>query len=334
MGLGWHAISGIVLLLGQLGQTLPLPDRLTITQEGAAIAQVKRAEYELPPGGLPFVDVDRLEHLTDKLDKLVNRPPADAGLDAGMGIVPERMGYRLDRRQFAERFMRFMAEGASNGLEAPQKAIYPRVDSEMLLTLKEKQIGQYTTYFNSNNKSRTNNIVLAAKAINNQYVFPDETFSFNQRVGYRSAAKGYTRAKIIVRGEVSEGIGGGICQISSTLFNAVDRAGLEILQRYSHSRNVTYVPPGRDATVSWYGPDFVFRNKYNMPVLVRATVYGGAVSVTLYSAETIALKKRSVPSASKRLPEEVPADRGVHLPNRFDSPGGAGGSRGMNSSAS
>ncbi|MFC5405960.1 VanW family protein [Cohnella soli] len=325
-------MTGIALLLGQLGQLGPtqaqkMPERLTITQEGAAIAKVNRAEYELPPGGMPFVDIDRLDRLSDKLDKLVNRPPENAGLDAGMGIIPEKMGYRFDRRQFTERFMRFMTGEAADTLEAPQKAVYPRVDSEMLLTLKEKQIGQYSTYFNSSNKNRTNNIVLAAKAINNQYVFPGETFSFNQRVGFRSASKGYARAKIIVRGEVSEGIGGGICQLSSTLFNAADRAGLEIVQRYSHSRNVSYVPPGRDATVSWYGPDFVFRNKYSVPILVRAVVHGGTVSVTLYSAETIALKKRSVPSASEQLPEEVPADRDVQETDKFGWPDKAGALR-------
>ena len=82
-------------------------------------------------------------------------------------------------------------------------------------------------------------------------------------------------AKIIVRGEFSEGIGGGICQISSTLYNAVDRAGLKIVERYSHSRSVPYVPPGRDATVNWGGPDFSFKNNYNQPILIRAQALPG-----------------------------------------------------------
>ncbi len=192
------------------------------------------------------------------------------------------------------------------------KPVYPKVDSELLATVQEKMIGQYTTYFNSNNKNRSHNISLAAKAINNQFVFPGETFSFNQIVGIRSASRGYLRAKIIVRGEISEGIGGGICQISSTLFNAADRAGLKIVQRYSHSRNVTYVPPGRDATVSWYGPDFVFQNMYNQPVLIRAIVSGGQTTILIYSSESINVKSRDVPSASKRLPAEIDADRNVN----------------------
>jgi vancomycin resistance protein YoaR len=95
------------------------------------------------------------------------------------------------------------------------------------------------------------------------------------------------------------------------LFNAADRAGLHIVQRYSHSRHVPYVPPGRDATVSWYGPDFVFQNKYSMPILIRAFAQHGTVHVSIYSHELIHYKPREVPHASKQLPEEVRAERGV-----------------------
>ncbi|MGE7054423.1 VanW family protein, partial [Paenibacillus glucanolyticus] len=171
--------------------------------------------------------------------------------------------------------------------------------------IRVKPIGYYVTYFNSSNKNRSHNIALASKAIDSAVVFPGETFSFNEVVGMRTIDRGYKRAGVIVRGELSEGVGGGICQVSSTLFNAIDRAGLQIVKRYSHSRNVPYVLPGRDATVSWGGPDFVFENAYNQPILIRAYGSGGRMTVSIFSSELIEYKPRNVPSISNRLPEET-----------------------------
>jgi len=306
--LAWTWIAGLLVL----AHTASLPDQLAITSEGREIAVVRRADYEFPLPGLPIVNDIKLLELTAKMERLVYQPPTNAMLDASGAIVPDKLGYKLDLRVWEDEFYRYMTEGKSASMEAPLRAVYPRVDSELLTTLKEKRIGYYTTYYNSNNRNRSHNIDLAVKALNNRYVFPGESFSFNQTLGERTAGKGYRRAKVIVRGEVAEGIGGGICQVSSTLFNAVDRAGLTIVQRYSHSRNVPYVPPGRDATVSWYGPDFVFNNPYDHPVLIRAFSGGGQTTILIYSAEEIHNRPREVPSASKKLPAEVPADRNVN----------------------
>ncbi|MFC4601257.1 VanW family protein [Cohnella hongkongensis] len=306
--MAWTWMFGILLL----AQPIALPDRLTVTSDGREIAVVRRADYEFPLPGLPIINDIKLLELTNRIEKLADRPPVNAMLDASGAIVPEKVGYRLDRRDWERSFYRFMIEGRSGALEAPLRAVYPRVDSELLTSIKEKMIGYYTTYYNANNKSRSHNIGLAAKALNNRYVFPGESFSFNETLGERTESKGYRRAKVIVRGEVAEGIGGGICQVSSTLYNAVDRAGLKIVKRYSHSRHVPYVPPGRDATVSWQGPDFVFSNPYDHPVLIRSFAGGGQTTVLIYSADEIHNRPREVPSASKKLPEEVPADRNVN----------------------
>jgi vancomycin resistance protein YoaR len=179
------------------------------------------------------------------------------------------------------------------------------VDSELLANIRVQKIGEYITYFNSNNENRAHNITLSTEAIDDYVVFPNETFSFNKVVGERSKENGYLPAPVIVKGELSEGVGGGICQVSSTLFNAVDKVGLEIVERYTHSRSVRYVPPGRDATVSWYGPDFRFRNNYNQPILIRTKRLGGSISVSLYSSDVIDYEPRKVPMASPRLPEEI-----------------------------
>ncbi|MCD9020900.1 VanW family protein [Cohnella silvisoli] len=306
MGLQW--IAGVILLF----QLASLPDTLQISRQGHPIAIVKRSEYAFPLPGLPLVNDIKFTKLMDKMGKLAHRSPVNAALDEGGRIIPEKTGTELDRLSFANMLYGFIVEGTSSSIEVPLLTTYPKVDSELLASVREKMIGQYTTYFNSNNRNRAKNIDLAAKAINNQFVFPGETFSFNEIVGERSEKKGYLRAKIIVKGEVSEGIGGGICQISSTLYNAADRAGLQIVQRYSHSRSVPYVPPGRDATVSWYGPDFVFRNKYNQPVLIRASAHGGQVTIMIYSSDMVNYKPRDVPSASKQLPKEIISDQNVN----------------------
>lgn len=302
-----HWIASFLLLF----QQTHLPDSLFVDQQGQSIAIVNRSEYTLSLPGIPIVDDDKFQKLMADLDRRAFRAPVNASLDGQGRIIPEQTGHKLNRRAFMEQFYNFMLGSGSLKVEVPVLTTYAKVDSEILASVREKPIGQYATFFNANNKNRSRNMALAAKAINNLVVFPGEMFSFNKVVGRRTAEKGYLRAPVIVRGELSEGIGGGICQISSTLFNAADHAGLHIVKRYSHSRNVPYVPPGRDATISWQGPDFSFLNKYNQPVLIRAHVYGGRVSIIISSSELIEYKPREVPSASKRLPEEV-TDRNVY----------------------
>jgi vancomycin resistance protein YoaR len=319
MGIMW--IAGLWLLMDQgvpqeqplvLGQVVPQEQPLVLERRGEAVAKVSRTEYEVPYLHAPFVDTDKLNRLIKDMEKKAYREPVNAKIDNAGNIVPERNGARLDRGAFTDRFYSYFYGQGPSHAELPTKAIYSKVDSELLASIRVRSIGYYVTYFNSHNESRYHNIKLAAKAINGYVVFPGETFSFNRVVGMRTPGKGYKRAPVIVRGEFSEGVGGGICQVSSTLFNAADRAGLHIVERYSHSRKVAYVPPGRDATVNWGGPDFSFTNKYNQPVLIRTHVSPGQLGVTISSSDAIVYKQRNVPSASKVLPEEVRADLDVN----------------------
>ncbi|MFD0669846.1 VanW family protein [Cohnella sp. GCM10027633] len=286
------------------------PDDMTIEHEGRTVIRVNRADYTLSV--FPLIHPTKLQALLDSVARQTDRPPVNARIGVGGGIESERLGVKLDRRKFEERCYEYFYGNGPLSLQTPQTAVYPRVDVELLSLIREKPIGSYATYFRAGNKNRSNNIALAAQAINNTVVFPNETFSFNKIVGVRNHQKGYRRAKVIVRGELAEDIGGGICQVSSTLYNAVDRAGLTILERYSHSRQVPYVLPGRDATVSWNGPDFSFQNQYDQPILLRAFAGNGSLYVTVYSSEFIDFHPRNVPGMSERLPEEVPIDRGVH----------------------
>ncbi|GGG13490.1 VanW family protein [Paenibacillus abyssi] len=293
-------LAGLLLLLPSGNG----PDQLIITFQGQAAITVDRDEFTLP--GTSMIDLEKLDSLLNLLDKRIYQEPQNAHINGQGQIIPEQLGQRLDRKRFTQRFFNYYFGEGFSVIAVPRETIYPKVDQELLAQIREKPIGQYVTYFNMRNKNRSHNITLAAKAINNVVVFPGETFSFNQVVGKRTKEKGYLQAPVIVRGELSEGIGGGICQVSSTLFNATDRAGLKIVQRYSHSRNVPYVLPGRDATVSWYGPDFVFQNHYNQPILIRAYAAGGRMFVSIYSSDLIEYKPREIPGISgHRLPEEI-----------------------------
>ncbi|CAM3254462.1 VanW family protein [Paenibacillus lupini] len=303
MGLNGIWIAGLAILLQQPVAPISTSGQLTIEHQGKQLASIERQDYGLP--GTSFLDITKYNQLQKKLEKIVNIPPANAYIADRGNIVPEKPGYMLDHDQFAKLFYAYFFNNEPSNIVVPLAQVHAKVDSELLASIKEKPIGHYVTYYNSNNKNRSHNISLAAKAISNVVVFPGETFSFNQIVGQRTVEKGYLSAPIIVRGELSEGVGGGICQVSSTLFNAIDSAGLKIIQRYSHSRHVPYVMPGRDATVSWDGPDFVFRNEYNQPVLIRAFAGSGRVFVSVYSSELIEYKHRDVPSMSKKLPEEI-----------------------------
>ncbi|GAE25150.1 vancomycin B-type resistance protein VanW [Halalkalibacter wakoensis JCM 9140] len=282
-----------------------LADDFTVLYENEPIATVHRSDFNNETLGKEMIDLEKYNHFVNQIDQITFQPPVDAKIDKLGNIVSEQVGHQLHKLEFKKQFYSYYYGRGPLEISIPKQTLHPRVDSELLSDIRVKRIGQYITYFNNRNKPRSHNIKLATEAINNQVIFPGETFSFNRIVGKRTKERGYLPAPVIVRGELSEGIGGGICQVSSTLYNAVDHAGLKIVERYSHSRRVPYVPSGRDATVSWYGPDFVFRNELNQPILLQARIYGGQMSVIVLSSDSIAFEKRKVPGAPKKLPKEI-----------------------------
>ncbi|GIO21700.1 VanW family protein [Oceanobacillus sp. J11TS1] len=236
---------------------------------------------------------NEIQRLTKHMQNIVLEKPMNAYIDHEGKIVKEKHGSMLDVIQFHSLINEVYYGEEDKRFRIPKQTIPARVDEALLKEITEKQLNRFTTYFRKENVERTHNIELAAEAINNTVIFPGERFSFNEVVGERTKERGYLPAPVIVKGEFSEDIGGGICQVSSTLFNAVDLQGIEIIERYAHSREVPYVPKGRDATVSWWGPDFSFRNKYNHPLLIQATSKYGEMTVTIYSSKDAALFKET-----------------------------------------
>lgn len=146
-------------------------------------------------------------------------------------------------------------------------------------------LGTYTTNFSSSSANRANNVRLAAQAINGVVLLPGESFSYNATVGQRTAARGYKEAGVYANGQVTTGIGGGICQVSSTLYNATLLADLEIVARSNHMFNPGYVPAGQDATVSWGGPDFQFKNTRSLPIRISTSSDGGILTVSIHGSK-------------------------------------------------
>ncbi len=287
-----HLLLGLILFF----HAVLIPSNyFSIINSHPSQQQVKEQDFLWKSPSLPVIDTEEFTKVMDELDNQVYIAPKDAIVNQYGSIVPEQVGYRLHREKFIRQMYAHYFNDTSSKQELPLQVIYPKVDSELLDSIRRKKIGRYITSFNSNNKERSMNISLATEAINNSVIFPNEKFSFNQIVGKRTVEKGYLQAPVIINGKFSEDIGGGICQVSSTLFNAVDNAGLKIIQRYSHSRSIPYVPPKRDATVSWDGPDFVFENNYERPILIRAKMLGNHLLIELFSAETISYQPRNVP---------------------------------------
>ena len=206
---------------------------------------------------------------------------------------------------------KFIMEGAKNGFKLDEDALRSelldtvrnhkytasiRVTGEVLSGEARTNADEYRTLasFTTNttsNSIRNKNIQLAARKLNGTIVRPGEEFSFNNTIGERTEAKGYGAAAAYNNGEVVQEIGGGVCQVSSTLYNAVVKAGLKVTYRQGHTFQPTYVTPGQDATVSWGGPDFRFANLPAIPTYsndnqyaigIRASYYNQQVTVSIY----------------------------------------------------
>ena len=146
-------------------------------------------------------------------------------------------------------------------------------------------LGSWSTKY-VNNPDRTTNLRLAANKIDGTVIMPGEIFSYNKVVGKRTIAAGYKNAAIYQDGEVTDGLGGGICQISTTLYNAAIDAGMLIEERRNHMFVPTYADAGKDATVVWGSTDFKFENRRAYPIKIETSVTGGIASVKIYGLKT------------------------------------------------
>ena len=193
----------------------------------------------------------------------------------------EEMGFAIDQEKLAADIQAALdARKFDAVIEAAGSQVQPEITEASAKDL-YKTIVTYTTTTTANSKRNTN-VRLAAEAINGTVIPPGGEFSFNGTVGQRTAEKGYQSAAAYSGGEVVQEIGGGVCQVSSTLYNAVVRAGMEISYRRSHTFEPSYVTPGQDATVSWELPDFKFINTSKAAIGLKASYSNQKMSVSVY----------------------------------------------------
>ena len=232
-------------------------------------------------------DHEALRALTDGIVNYVNRDPVNSTVHSfdfktqTFTFTDDRPGARIDPDDLYSR----VAELLDDGVTKKELRIVPeKILAEVTKTELMNRFGlisAYTTTTTSDGKRNTN-IQLSAEAISGKTVLPGEIFSFNAATGERTAAKGYQEAPAISGGQSKDEVGGGVCQTSSTLFNAVARADLEIIERNPHAWPSHYIEKGFDATVNWPGLDFKFKNNTEWPVFIIAGYSKRKVTVNIY----------------------------------------------------
>lgn len=245
----------------------------------------------IDPDGNRYYDPTLLNRFCTRLCSMSAILPIDASAAYSGGEEPFSFTADTDGRAVDAEHMASLLSGMSYDADAYSVAV-PAEATEADITVDQLQqerqlLASYTTSFNKsplNNKNRVFNIKKAADMINGKTVLPGETFSMNRTIGDRNKKNGWKTASAITGGKYTKEYGGGVCQVSSTLFNVVLMADLEIVERYHHSWPMSYVPIGRDATISTGSKDFIFRNSTASDIVISAQVNTSAnkLTVSLY----------------------------------------------------
>src|SRR3954452_13908886 len=221
-----------------------------------------------------------------RLQGQVERRPKDADFVAASNgsvhVVPARPGLSLDAFASARRVLVAAERPASRVANPALLVEHPKRSTAAAKAMGiTGTVGAYETFYGGV-PNRIHNVQLVAHLVDHKFIAPGETFSFNGTTGERSAAKGFLEAPVIVNGEVQTGLGGGVCQVSTTVFNAAYEAGLPIVSRTNHALYISHYPLGRDATVNYPNVDLKFTNDTGHFLLLRTFVGSSSLTVALY----------------------------------------------------
>lgn len=235
----------------------------------------------------PSFDEKKLELAINQMSENINRQVADAkvSVGAGVNITPSITGRKFNVKENKEMIVKSIEEKKYNIIELNVTKVKPKISTKDVQAI-NSQLVSFTTSFNAGQTKRSHNIGLAASRCNNVILLPGETFSYNEHTGMRTLSNGYLNAPVIIGNELQDGPGGGVCQTSTTLFNAVLLSGLELTQVTNHSQTSTYAPRGRDAMVNDGGSDLKFKNNFDHAVYVQCYRSGGTVTAAIYGAKS------------------------------------------------
>jgi vancomycin resistance protein YoaR len=279
-----------------------LRDAMKATDTGL-VARLINGSSPVPVDSHPVADVARLRAALRPIAWSVRRRPRKAGIEIGSGpsfsYKPGRpgramdldaavdqvrqswLGWNPDKQPGVAESTRFdTTQPPTLAIEAPVHSLEPSVTVEDLHQI-DGVLGSFSTSYAAT-RTRGYNVALATSRIDGTVLAPGEVFSYNRTVGPRVASAGFREAPVILHGELVPGMGGGVCQVSSTLYNAVLLAGLRVVDRSHHAFPVHYLPAGRDATVVDGAIDFQFRNSTDAPICIRSSTHGGRVNFTIW----------------------------------------------------
>jgi vancomycin resistance protein YoaR len=264
------------------------------------------------------IDDDKLKGLLSNLSKIINRPALDAQIKAvpsKVRIEPEQTGYVLNKERSIKIIKLALKRGEWSSRLVVEK-IPVKITSQQLKSLKiTAHLSRFSTSFNPIDKNRLNNIILASEAIDNTIIQPNKVFSFNQVVGPRQTERGYKTATVIRNVNLSKGVGGGICQVATTLYNAALEAGLPIIERKVHSTFIKAYPLGRDATVTEKRADLKIGNNTDGAILIKSQVINNKIIFDIYGYPDKRKNFFSKPVVTKYVPFRIIEKTNPDLPS-------------------
>jgi vancomycin resistance protein YoaR len=228
-------------------------------------------------------------------------------------LVPAKTGLQIDEKSLVDGFGPALTS-TSRTLKPKTTVVQPELTTDKAKKIAPREvISTFTTQFPFN-PPRTENITIAARTLNGTFVAPGKTFSLNGLLGQRTGAKGYNEAPVIINGRLTKDYGGGISQLSTTLFNAVFFSGARIEEHHPHSFYIARYPEGREATISWPDVDNRFTNDTAGGILIEAYVSGNSVTVTFHGIKTWDIKADKGPRRNVVEPKKVVDDRPTCVP--------------------